>query len=85
MPDYNDYWNWVGPRRHVQIDITMDQWIGWWVGTGKWKERGRGNDEYCMGRIDYEKPFSLDNIRLMTVLEMRRRANAYQFKKTYID
>lgn len=59
---YND---WVGPRRKKQqVDLTVDEWIGWWEGTGVFEHRGPNVGDYIMARVDRNEPFSLDNIQL---------------------
>ena len=63
-PTYQDYFDWKSSckRSGNEVDITMQDWIQWWNDSGLWSQRGRGRLDYCMGRIDVQKPFSLDNI-----------------------
>lgn len=72
-PDYNDYFNWRQPLKKMgyEVNMTLAEWCVWWEHSGKWKERGRGRHNYCMARIDIEKPFSIDNVECIMVKDKR--------------
>lgn len=76
------YWDWTGCRRvnHAML-ITLDEWCYIWTLSGLWKLRGSRKHNYCMCRIDLEKPWSADNITIESVSFARRRARAQQNKQ----
>lgn len=37
-------------RRGIPFLLTLDQWKSIWLESGKWEQRGRGADKYCMCR-----------------------------------
>jgi hypothetical protein len=41
-------------------DMTIDEFFEIWPDE-LWAKRGRSPDNYCMVRVDIEKPWSLDN------------------------
>lgn len=49
-------------RRGIEFNLTFEQWIDIWEKSGKWNERGRGADKYCMCRIGDKGAYSLDNV-----------------------
>lgn len=48
------------------FQITLEEWTQLWIDSGKWLERGRKSHEYSLSRIDYSKPLTKDNARVMT-------------------
>jgi hypothetical protein len=44
------------------IDMSFDEWYGWWEATGHWNDRGRGRNQYCMSRIDKSLPYNTGNV-----------------------
>lgn len=44
--------------RGIGFKLVFDEWKQIWIGSGRWDQRGRGADKYCMCRIgdlgDYE-------------------------------
>jgi hypothetical protein len=32
----------------------------------KWVRRGRGSNDLCMVRLDRDRPFSIDNVKIVT-------------------
>jgi hypothetical protein len=77
VPTYDDYFNWksgcIGSG--YEVELTLVEWIKWWMETGEWANRGRTRDSVCMGRLDFDKPFNLSNIQIMTVRERSQKAN----------
>ena len=37
--------------RGIEFKLTFDEWKQIWVDSGKWDQRGRGANKYCMCRI----------------------------------
>jgi hypothetical protein len=46
-------------------EITIEQWFELWP-MEKWILRGRGSNDLCMVRIDRDRPFSVDNVKIVT-------------------
>ena len=59
-------------RRHAEVirdipfELTFEQWLQLWLDSGKWEERGRGGDKYCMCRIGDNGPYAVDNVFIAT-------------------
>ena len=51
--------------RNEGWEITIEQWFELWP-MDKWVLRGRGSNDLCMVRIDRDRPFSVDNVKLIT-------------------
>ena len=49
-------------RRGVEFLFTFEEWKQWWLDTGKWEERGKGRDKYCMQRYNDTGPYSPSNV-----------------------
>lgn len=49
-------------RRGVEFLLTFKQWVDIWSKSGKWNERGRGADKYCMCRVGDKGAYSVDNV-----------------------
>jgi hypothetical protein len=49
-------------RRGIEFDLTFEKWLDIWDKSGKWDERGRGADKYCMCRIGDTGSYSVDNV-----------------------
>lgn len=50
--------------RKIEWNITYDEWIEWW--GDNIEKRGRKTNDLVMGRIDFQGPYSLENIVLRT-------------------
>jgi len=48
--------------RKVPFTITLDEWIKLWADSGKWEQRGRRKDQYCMSRIGDKGGYELNNV-----------------------
>jgi len=59
------YWNFRARQRQlgIDVDISRQEWIDWWVATGKLSERGTNNEQWCMARIDKTEGFTFSNIQ----------------------
>lgn len=42
--------------------LTLDQWKQIWFASGKWDQRGRGADKYCMCRIGDAGAYEMGNV-----------------------
>jgi uncharacterized protein (DUF1684 family) len=51
--------------RNEGWEITIAEWFAIWP-MDKWVLRGRGSNDLCMVRIDRDRPFSADNVKLVT-------------------
>ena len=49
-----------------ELDMTKDEFIGWWNATGHVQERGPGRTQYCMSRIDSSLPYNTANVECIT-------------------
>lgn len=53
-------------NRWIKWEMTFAEWWGVWELSGKWDQRGRGVDRYCMARIADDGPYSIDNVEIIT-------------------
>lgn len=49
-------------QRGVEFAITFDEWKQVWIDSGKWSQRGRGAEKYCMCRIGDVGCYSVANV-----------------------
>lgn len=64
MTGFHSKRNWV--RRHGQIwQITPWEFWKTWEQSGKWLERGRGDEKYGLARKDKSLPWTVDNVAVM--------------------
>lgn len=52
--------------RGIDWLMTLPQWWEVWQTSGKWAERGRGKNLYCMARLSDVGPYSVDNVHIIT-------------------
>jgi hypothetical protein len=53
--------------RGIQWELTYDQWITIWLGSGQWHNRGiKSRDAYVMSRLGDQGPYSVDNVEIKT-------------------
>jgi aspartate aminotransferase-like enzyme len=48
--------------RKVPFTITLEDWIKVWADSGKWEQRGRRKDQYCMSRIGDKGGYEIGNV-----------------------
>lgn len=53
-------------QRGIPWKFTFEEWCDVWLASGKWSERGRGSDQYCMHRLFDVGPYSKDNVEIIT-------------------
>lgn len=61
--------------RKVPFTITLDEWIKVWEDSGKWEQRGRRKDQYCMSRIGDKGGYELGNVFIQLSNENAREGN----------
>ena len=49
-------------RRRIDFLLSLEEWCEIWRRSGKWLERGRGADKYCMCRKGDIGAYSLGNV-----------------------
>jgi hypothetical protein len=65
--------------RGEEWQITEAQYILLWRTDDRYLHKGRHNEDLCMTRIDPEKPWHIDNVKIITRLEHYKTCN--QFKE----
>lgn len=55
--------------RNEVWNITEDDYIALWRTNNYYKHKGRHNDEYCLVRKNYDLPWQLSNVHVITRLE----------------
>jgi hypothetical protein len=53
-------------RRGVEFLLSFEEWCKIWEDSGKYEQRGRGKDNYCMCRFGDIGPYSVDNVYIDT-------------------
>jgi hypothetical protein len=53
-------------KRGIPFLLSYDEWQYIWDASGKWEERGRGSNKYCMARHNDIGPYAVDNISIIT-------------------
>lgn len=56
-------------RRGIKWDISFEEWWNVWQQSGKWEERGREAHQYCMSRKNDNGPYSVENVKIVTMKE----------------
>lgn len=51
-------------KRGISWEITFDEWKDVWEKSGKWNERGRTAESYCMSRLNDVGPYSVKNVEI---------------------
>jgi hypothetical protein len=53
-------------QRGVPFLLTFDEWLTIWRASGKFAQRGRASDEYCMARCGDQGAYAIGNVRICT-------------------
>lgn len=53
--------------RGEACSITIEQWFALW--RDLWPQRGRRSGDLCISRIDWDEPWQLDNVEIITRTE----------------
>jgi hypothetical protein len=66
--------------RGIAFTLTFEEFEAVWMDSGRWPERGRRADQYCMARFGDTGPYAVDNVRITTCREnhQERRPNLDQ-------
>ena len=48
--------------RGIGFNLTFDEWKKIWIDSGKWEQRGRGAEKYCMCRIGDTGAYEIGNV-----------------------
>ena len=51
--------------RGIEWKLTLPVWWHIWQESGKWDQRGRGKDKYCMARDGDAGPYAVGNVRII--------------------
>ncbi len=49
-------------QRGVDFKLTLEEWTDIWIASGKWDQRGRGADKYCMCRVGDQGCYEVGNV-----------------------
>jgi len=49
-------------QRGIDFEISLEDWKGIWVASGKWDDRGRGANKYCMSRFGDKGEYVAGNV-----------------------
>lgn len=52
--------------RAVGWKLNISDWWRIWQDSGKWSERGRGKNKYCMARLDDAGAYEIGNVHIVT-------------------
>lgn len=52
--------------RGIDWQLSFEEWWSVWEKSGKWEQRGKKSQEYCMARKLDWGPYSLDNVFITT-------------------
>lgn len=58
--------------RNEVWEITEQEYIDLWTRDGAYLSKGRGSDDLTMTRLDKDKPWSIDNVVILTRAEHLR-------------
>jgi len=68
---YDDQKRHAGSRE-IPWAFVYEEWLEMWLVSGKWGQRGRGSEEYCMCRYGDTGPYSYRNCFIATNSENQR-------------
>jgi len=51
--------------RGIPWELTFEQWLVIWEDSGRWDERGRRKNQYCMARFNDEGPYAVWNVKII--------------------
>jgi hypothetical protein len=66
---HKKYLTWLQQRnqalwRDEGWTIDFETWCGLWA--ERWEQRGRQRGDYCMTRVDWSLPWTVDNVQVIT-------------------
>ena len=56
-------------QRRIPFLLTFEEWQAIWIDSGKWEQRGKKSNQYCMARHGDTGPYAIGNVRICTVRE----------------
>jgi hypothetical protein len=62
-------------QRCIPFLLTLEEWTLIWLESGKWEQRGRGADKFCMCRKGDIGPYEVGNVFIGTGRENVRAGN----------
>jgi hypothetical protein len=62
-------------RRNIAFELSFEEWYDIWLSSGKWEERGKGANGYCMCRYGDKGPYDKGNVYIATNAENGKEAN----------
>ncbi|WP_039967909.1 hypothetical protein [Pseudomonas chlororaphis] len=77
---HNQYQNAV--IRKVEWKLKFWEWWQVWVESGKWEERGRGSEGYCMCRVGDEGAYEIGNVYIGTIVHNSTLGRTLAFERT---
>jgi hypothetical protein len=48
--------------RNIPFLFTFNEWLQFWIDSGKWELRGNKAGQYCMSRFNDSGPYSKENV-----------------------
>lgn len=63
--------------RNEPWELSLEEYMQLWKGS--WHLRGRGAEDLVGARLDPELPWCVDNVELMTRIEVNRRARERKY------
>ena len=70
-------------RKGITFLFTFEEWLDMWLQSGKWEERGRGPDKYCMARHNDIGPYAIWNVSIQTNKQNSAFAVTHRNKKLW--
>ena len=61
--------------------ITEQEYIGLWREKDQYLSKGRGSDQLCLVRLDYEKGWHMDNVQIISRAEHYQICSQYKIGK----
>jgi hypothetical protein len=58
-------------RMDEAFGLSFEQYLAVWLASGRLSQRGAGADDHCLARIDADRPFGPDNVRVITHRQLR--------------
>lgn len=55
--------------RGIEFNLSPEEWWDIWCKSGKFLERGKGPDKYCMARYGDVGPYAVGNVKIITNYE----------------
>lgn len=60
-------------KKKIEWSLTLWEWWRVWNESGKYPERGRGKDNYCMARVNDAGVYAVNNVEIRKVIDNMRR------------